>query len=116
MPVPVVHYEDHPNNALLKTAATVKGHAIYEALGAKQIFSADDVFPSTHNMGVARMGTNPNRSVCNPWGRTHEIENLFVSDGSLFPTVGCENPTLTIIALVLRQADYIERQIQRGSL
>jgi choline dehydrogenase-like flavoprotein len=116
LPVPVVHYEDHPNNALLKTAATVKGHAIYEALGAKQIFSADDVFPSTHNMGVARMGTNPNRSVCNPWGRTHEIENLFVSDGSLFPTVGCENPTLTIIALVLRQADYIERQIQRGSL
>jgi choline dehydrogenase-like flavoprotein len=37
-----------------------------------------------------------------------------VSDGSLFPTVGCENPTLTIVALVLRQADYIEQQLKKG--
>jgi choline dehydrogenase-like flavoprotein len=54
--------------------------------------------------------------VCNSWGQTHDIDNLFVSDGSLLPSVGCENPTLTIVALVLRQADYIEEQMQRGAL
>ena len=116
LPIPVVHYEDHPNTAAMKTFAAERGKAIYAALGAKEIFAAPDVFPATHNMGVARMGNNPAKSVCNAWGQTHDIDNLFVSDGSLFPTVGCENPTLTIVALVLRQADYIERQIGRGLL
>lgn len=114
LPVPVVHYEDHPNTKMMKSFAAQKGRAIYEALGAEEVFSAEDVFPATHNMGVARIGTNPKRSVCNSWGQTHDIDNLFVSDGSLFPTVGCENPTLTIVALVLRQADYIEQQLRKG--
>ena len=116
LPVPVVHYEDHPNTAAMKAFASERGRAIYQALGAKEIFAAPDVFPATHNMGVARMGNDPAKSVCNSWGQTHDIDNLFVSDGSLFPTVGCENPTLTIVALVLRQADYIEQQINKGLL
>lgn len=114
LPVPVVHYEDHPNTKAMKKFSEQRGRAIYAALGAKQIFSAEDVFPATHNMGVARIGTDKNNSVCNPWGQTHDIENLFVSDGSLFPSVGCENPTVTIVALVIRQADYIEQQIRKG--
>ena len=116
LPVPVVHYEDHPNTAAMKRFATQRGEEIYRALGAKEIFAPQDVFPATHNLGVARMGINPADSVCNAWGQTHDIDNLFVSDGSLFPTSGCENPTLTIVALVLRQADYIERQINKGLL
>ncbi|MFT4826012.1 MAG: choline dehydrogenase-like flavoprotein, partial [Cryomorphaceae bacterium] len=116
LPVPVVHYEDHANTIAMKEFAVQKGRAIYESLGAKEIFDAPDVFPATHNMGVARMGNDPATSVCNSWGQTHDIDNLFVSDGSLFPTVGCENPTLTIVALVLRQADYIEQQIRLRTL
>jgi len=116
LPVPVVHYEDHPNTKTMKKYAAQKGRAVYEALGAKEIFTAQDVFPATHNMGVARMGTNPQNSVCNSWGQTHDIKNLFISDGSLFPTVGCENPTLTIVALVIRQADYIEQALKKGVL
>lgn len=112
--VPVVHYEDHPNTAAMKAYAAERGKAIYQALGAKEVFAPGDVFPATHNMGVARIGKDPTRSVCNPWGQTHDIDNLFVSDGSLLPTVGCENPTLTIVALVLRQADYIEQQFEKG--
>ena len=56
-------------------------------------------------------GTNPKTSVCNPWGQTHDVDNLYVCDGSLFPSVGCENPTLTIVALALRQAEYIDKQL-----
>ena len=116
LPIPVIHYEDHPNTVAMKKYATEKGRAIYQALGAKKVYSAEDVFPATHNLGVARIGTDPKTSVCNPWGQTHDIDNLFVSDGSLFPSSGCENPTLTIVALVLRQADYIEQQVNKGLL
>jgi choline dehydrogenase-like flavoprotein len=113
LPVPIIHYESHPNTEAMQAFAAQRGRAIYAALGAKEVFAVPDVFPATHNLGVARMGNDPARSVCNSWGQTHDIKNLFVSDGSLFPTVGCENPTLTIVALVLRQADYIEQQLKK---
>ncbi len=116
LPVPVIHYEEHPNSKRLQTYALRQGRRIYEALGATEVFEMVDVFPATHNMGTARMGNDPRTSVCNPYGQTHDIDNLFVSDGSLFPSAGCENPTLTIVALALRQADYLYRQLERNAL
>ena len=116
LPVPVVHYQEHPNTSLMKAFALKKGRAVYEALNARKIHTMVDVFPATHNMGTARMGEDRNTSVCNAWGQTHDIENLFVSDGSLFPSVGCENPTLTIVALVLRQADYLAGLIKDNKI
>jgi choline dehydrogenase-like flavoprotein len=60
-----------------------------------------------HLLGTARMGTDPATSVCDPWGRTHDVPNLFVVDGSLFVTAGGLNPTSTICALALRTAEHI---------
>jgi choline dehydrogenase-like flavoprotein len=60
-----------------------------------------------HLLGTARMGTDPATSVCDPWGRTHDVPNLFVVDGSLFVTAGGVNPTSTICALALRTAEHI---------
>jgi choline dehydrogenase-like flavoprotein len=54
--------------------------------------------------------------VVNAYGQSHDIANLFVSDGSTFTTGGAENPTLTIVALALRQADYIEQEMRAGSI
>jgi choline dehydrogenase-like flavoprotein len=54
--------------------------------------------------------------VVNGWGQTHDIANLFISDGSQFTTGAAENPTLTIVALAIRQADYIAEQIAAGAL
>lgn len=116
LPVPVVHYEEHANTARLRDYALARGRAVYEALGAEAVYNMVNVFPATHNMGTARMGTDPRSSVCNQWGQTHDVDNLFVSDGSLFTSAGCENPTLTIVALVLRQAEHIASQIQEGKL
>ena len=112
LPVPVVHYEHHANSKKMVRYGLERGRRIYEALGAEQVLELVDVFPATHNMGTARMGDDPATSVCNRWGQTHEIDNLFISDGSLFPTAGCANPTLTIIALALRQAEYLTAQIR----
>ena len=54
--------------------------------------------------------------VCDSWGKTHDIDNLFISDGSQFTTGGAENPTLTIVSLAIRQADHIAKQMISGAL
>jgi len=116
LPAPVVHYVNHPNNRAMQRYGLDVCRRMFESLGATQTIDMVDVFGATHNMGTARMGEDPNTSVTNPWGQTHDIGNLFITDGSLFPTAGCENPTVTIVALTLRQAQYIEEQMAAGEL
>jgi len=52
----------------------------------------------------------------NRWGQSHDVKNLFVSDGSQFASSGGENPTLTIVALAIRQAEYIAGQMAKGAV
>ena len=59
---------------------------------------------------TARMGTDPRTSVVDKWGATHDVQNLFIIDGSLFVTSGAVNPTSTIQALALRTADYLKSE------
>ena len=64
-----------------------------------------------HLMGTARMGTDPRHSVVNEWGRSHDVKNLFIVDGSVFVTAGGVNPTSTIQAVALYVADQIKTRI-----
>ena len=57
-------------------------------------------------------GPKPEDGVCNKHGQTHEVANLFISDGSQFTTGAAENPTLTIIAMAMRQAEHIGQQMK----
>ena len=50
------------------------------------------------------------------WGRTHDVKNLFISDGSVFTTGAAANPTLTIVALAIRQAEYIAEALRTGEV
>ncbi|NCW75066.1 MAG: GMC family oxidoreductase, partial [Gammaproteobacteria bacterium] len=68
-------------------------------------------YPSTHNLGTNRMSAKARDGVVNKWGQTHDIPNLFVSDGSQFTTGAAENPTLTIVTLAIRQAEYIAKEM-----
>jgi len=63
---------------------------------------------SRHHSGGARMSTDPATGVTDRWGRVHSCENLYVAGSALFPTIGYANPTLTIVALALRQAQYLK--------
>jgi choline dehydrogenase-like flavoprotein len=63
-----------------------------------------------HLVGAARMGSDPETSVVDQFGRTHDIANLFICDGSIMPTQGSANPGLTIMALAARTADYLIRE------
>ncbi len=62
------------------------------------------------------MSKRPGDGVCNKWGQTHDVKNLFISDGSQFTTSGGENPTLTIVTLAIRQADYIAAESTKRNL
>jgi choline dehydrogenase-like flavoprotein len=115
LPVPNVLFDDHPYDIAMRNHAYKQGQALYEAVGATRTFPTPP-YPSTHNLGTNRMSENAQDGVVNKWGQTHDIENLFISDGSVFTTGAAENPTLTIVALAIRQADHLARELSAGSL
>jgi choline dehydrogenase-like flavoprotein len=71
---------------------------------------------SVHELGTARMGTDPKTSVVNPFQQTHDVKNLFVVDGASFVSAACQNPTWTIMALCWRSCDYMGEELRRGNL
>ena len=110
-----VHYSDHENDKAMRAHAYKQGSAIYDAVGATRTLPTPP-YPSTHNLGTNRMSENAADGVVNRWGQSHDIKNLFVSDGSQFTTGAAENPTLTIVALAIRQADHIAREMSAGNI
>ena len=115
MPVVNVHFDDHPNDVAMRNHAYQQGTAVYEAVGATRTFPTPP-YPSTHNLGTNRMSENASDGVVNRWGQSHDVPNLFVSDGSQFTTGAAENPTLTIVALAIRQADHIAGELSKNNL
>lgn len=71
--------------------------------------------PSTYNLGADRIYENSRDGVINKWGQTHEISNIYISDGSQFTTGAVENPTLAIFALVIQQAGRLARKGLQGN-
>ena len=115
LPIPNVHFDDHPNDVAMRSHAFRQGTAVYRAAGAREVYETPP-YPSTHNLGTNRMSEKPRDGVVNKHGQTHDIRNLFISDGSQFTTGGAENPTLTIVTLAIRQADYIADQMARKEI
>jgi choline dehydrogenase-like flavoprotein len=70
---------------------------------------------SIHEVGTARMGLDPKVSVLNPHNQCWNVSNLLVTDGASFPSVGFQNPTLTMMAVTGRACDYILREFARSS-
>ena len=115
MPVPNVHFDDHDNDIKMRKHAFGKGTEVYNAAGAVDIFETPP-YPSTHNLGTCRMSTKPRDGVCDKNGKSHDIANLFISDGSQFTTGAAENPTLTIVSLAIRQAEHIAKEMSKGTI
>ena len=96
------------------------GHALdqmqtsLEHVGAKELFRQKD--DTNHLGGTARMGFDRDTSVVNSDCRSWDIPNLWVCDGSVFPTVGGVNPSLTITAIGMRTAERIKALAARGEL
>lgn len=116
LPVPILQYQSHPNSAAMHAHAAEMSKQIYDSLGARRFTSNFGGGGGCHNMGVARMSEDPDDGVTNRWGRLHDVPNLYVSDGSAFPSSSAANPTLTIVALAIRQADHIAELMKRREL
>jgi choline dehydrogenase-like flavoprotein len=89
--------------------------AILEKAGA-EILTVPSAPAPNHELGGCRMGVDPRTSVVDGNCRTHDVANLYVVDGSVFPSASEKNPTLTIMALAARAAEHIAGRMQRGDL
>ena len=108
IPAPRVHYSLGDNARALMAHGVGSAVRALEAAGAKETIVTNP-FPYSgwHLMGTARMGVDSATSVVDPWGQAHDVENLYLVDGSIFVTAGGLNPTSTMQALALRIADRI---------
>jgi choline dehydrogenase-like flavoprotein len=91
--------------------------SLAEAAGFEVLVKNYDPNPpgySIHELGTCRMGDDPKSSVLNKWNQSHDIKNLFVVDGSAFVSAGWQNPTMTILALAMRSAEYLAEQMRMG--
>jgi choline dehydrogenase-like flavoprotein len=69
-----------------------------------------------HEVGTARMGRDPKTSVLNGWNQLHAVKNVFVTDGASLPSQGCQNPSLTFMALTARACDYAVGELKKRNL
>lgn len=109
LPVPRITYKNHDFELSAREFYTPKLIELLGAAGAQFAFVAPPDTPSgsRHIMGTLRMGDDPSSSVCDRYGKFHDIENLYCADGGVFVTSSGFNPTLTIQALALRAAGNI---------
>ncbi|HJU06774.1 MAG TPA: GMC family oxidoreductase, partial [Nitrospiraceae bacterium] len=113
LPVPHVIFSYHENDKRLIKHAIEKTKAILEAAGGTDVWSDHR---TAHLLGTCRMGEDPTDSVVNADCRAHDVPNLFVCDGSVFPNSTGVNPSLTIEALAARTADRIVEMARRGEV
>lgn len=97
------------------TAEQVMLAAKAELIGYKR-GTVDQPGKAIHEHGTCRMGNDPKRSALNGFCQMHDVKNLFVVDGSAFPTATEKNPTLTILALAWRSTDYLAEELKKGNL
>ena len=119
IPVLKIHMSDGENErAMIEDMGGSAGEML-EAAGARNIRTyAHPSAPrwALHEAGIARMGSDPKKSVLNQFQQTHDIKNLFVMDASGFTSNPCQNPTLTIMALCVRSCDYLLSELKRGAI
>ncbi len=111
--IPQVTFSYSDNDRRLQAHAREFMREVLAAADGFDLWTNDD---TSHLLGTCRMGSDPKTSVVNADGRSWDIANLWVCDGSLFPTSGSVNPSLTIQALALRMGDRIAALAGRGEL
>jgi choline dehydrogenase-like flavoprotein len=119
--IPVIRFDYRFGDNERKMARDMADTAeeMVRATGSEDVSVRREAFlegASIHEVGTARMGRDPKTSVTNSYGQTHVVRNLFVLDGSIFVSAGCQNPTWTILALARRGSEYLAEQLRSGNL
>jgi choline dehydrogenase-like flavoprotein len=119
--VPVLRFNYKFGDNEKKMAADMADAAreMFEEAGIEVLHAGKEVLTegwSIHELGTARMGSDPKTSVLNQFQQSHDVKNLFVVDGSSHVSAGNQNPTWTIMALCWRSCDYLADQLKKGNL
>ena len=120
IPVLKVHMAFGENEKAMMKDMAASAAEMLEAAGATSIRpNLDlDTVPGwgIHEVGTARMGSDPKTSVLNAFCQSHDVPNLYVMDGSCFVSIACQNPTLTIMALAVRSTDALLERMRTGEV
>lgn len=119
MPIPHIACEIGENERKMTRQILDDGRAMIEAAGGKVMSQATEPGPpglGIHEMGTARMGRDPKTSVLNAFNQAHEVPNLFCTDGAAMTSSGCQNPSLTYMALTARASDHAVKLLKEGQL
>jgi choline dehydrogenase-like flavoprotein len=119
IPMVKINMEYHENERVMKKDINRTIPEMLETAGFKNI----DVYQgfdkpgfSVHEMGTARMGKDPRTSVLNKYNQMHDVQNVFVTDGSFMTSSGTANPSLTYMAFTVRAVDYAVGQMKKGNI
>ncbi len=119
LPAAKLHYLPHENDLRMMRYGIERLRDLANSVHAFDLaindYYEDGIYrtPAWHMLGTCRMGSDPEHSVVNKWHQTWEVPNLYVVDGSSFPTGGVVNPTSTVTALALRAARHIAQEAGR---
>ncbi len=117
--IPTLHIEctHGDNERALAKDALVTIQEMGAAAGFTITYASNNPAPPgfcIHEVGTARMGNDPKKSVLNKYNQVWEMPNVFVTDGAAFVSQGCQNPTLTMMAITARACDYLAGEYKRG--
>ena len=115
-PIIKIDCEFKENEKAMHEDMAITGKEMLEAAGFKDVTVRGSMsFPgnANHEMGVARMGSNPKSSVLNKFNQMHEVPNVFITDGSCMTSSACLNPSLTYMALTARACDFAVKQMKQ---
>ncbi len=120
LPAPRISATHRANERALLEAASADAVAMMKAAGIQDL-QINPVEPSTpgnriHEMGTARMGRDPKTSVLNKWNQCHDVDNLFITDGSAMTSSAVQNPSITYMAMSARAAHHAADLIEQGVL
>jgi choline dehydrogenase-like flavoprotein len=118
LPIPHIDVSLGPNEMAMVGQILADGKAMIEAAGGQVVAQATEPgVPGLgiHEMGTARMGTDPKTSVLGKFNQAHDVPNLYITDGAAMASAGCQNPSLTYMALSARAADHAVQQLMAGA-
>ena len=113
------HYKFGDNEHKMCEDMKETAKEMFEEAGFEIVQVSDRILTegwSIHELGTARMGDDPKKSVLNQFEQSHDVKNLFVVDGSAFVNASCQNPTWTIMSLCWRSCDYLADEMKKGNL
>jgi choline dehydrogenase-like flavoprotein len=120
LPILNTRFEWGKNERALAEHMVNDATAMLKAAGATDIVKSPEELPpggfGIHEMGTARMGRDPATSFLNGHNQSHEVANLFVTDGACMTSTAAQNPSLTYMALTARAANYAVQQMKAGAL